>query len=686
MLHFGILPHHTSWDIFFSHLKFVIIDEMHTYRGVFGSHVANVLRRLKRIANFYGSAPQFILTSATIANPVELAEWLIEEKVLLIDDDGSAQARKSFLIYNPPLVNQELGIRRSALQEAVRLADDLFTYDIQTIIFGRSRRTVELVLSYLREHSSIPHDNHSVNLVRGYRSGYLPHHRREIERGLRDREVKIVVATNALELGIDIGEMGAIVMIGYPGTISATLQQAGRAGRSEMDAVAILIASPDPLDQFLANHPEYLFDRSPEKALINPDNLLILLNHLQCAAFELPFQSGESFGEADTATVNSILAYLSKQGILHNSNNLYYWSSEQYPAQNISLRSTTAENIILQLSDVPDTITTGRSRTIGQVDKISAMWMVHPHAIYLHEAETFLVNELDLEKNIAWLDQIKTEYYTEPSRETTIQLIDLIEDEPVRGSKKSFGEINITSQVVGFRKRKWYTHELLGTEELSLPPIELQTTGYWFSLLEKTIDQLRENEIWGSDPNDYGPDWKTQREAVRARDGYQCQVCGAMEEHQEHDVHHKIPFRNFSDHNLANQLDNLITLCRKCHLIAESRVRIRSGLAGLAFVLRHLAPLFLMCDVRDIGVHSDPKLPLTNGEPAVVIYDQIPAGIGFSQRLFEIHNELLARSYELVRLCECSDGCPSCVGPGGEEGSGGKQEALAILTCILPSK
>ncbi|HEX9074481.1 MAG TPA: DEAD/DEAH box helicase, partial [Anaerolineae bacterium] len=322
MVHTGILPHHTLWADFFRHLQFVVVDEMHAYRGVFGSHVANVLRRLKRVASFYGTSPQFILTSATIANPAELAERLVEEKVAVVDEDGAAKGQKHFLIYNPPVVNRALGIRRSALLESVRLAQGLMNYGIQTIVFARARRTVELILRYL---SNPAQDGQ----VRGYRSGYLPSQRREIERGLRQGDVRAVVATNALELGIDIGGMGAAVLVGYPGTVAATWQQAGRAGRGEETSLSVLVATADPLDQFLAHHPDYFFERSPERALANPDNLLILLQHLRCASFELPFRTGERFGRVDPSRVGEFLQFLVETGLVHHSGDKYFWMADQ---------------------------------------------------------------------------------------------------------------------------------------------------------------------------------------------------------------------------------------------------------------------------------------------------------------------------------------------------------------------
>jgi DEAD/DEAH box helicase domain-containing protein len=690
MLHIGILPHHTRWTEFFSRLRFVVIDEAHVYRGVFGSHVANLFRRLKRICQFYGCQPQFILTSATISNPQELASSLVETEVALVDRDGSGRGQKTFLMYNPPVIDQELGLRRSAMQESVRLAQDLIAYRIQTIIFGRSRRTVEMILSYLRqnmgESSNSSKDLHpkskksigntSMEAIRGYRSGYLPEKRREIERGLRQGQVRAVVATNALELGIDIGGMGAALLVGYPGTIAATWQQAGRAGRGSDRSLAVLVATADPLDQFLAAHPEYFFDRSPEQALINPDNPLILLDHLRCAAFELPFQEGETFGRIDTALLAEYLAVLEDQGMIHRSGQKFFWMSDQYPAQAISLRSASANPVRLQV------LQDERPIMIGQVDWESAHWMVHPDAIYLHEAESYLVKELDLEKHHAILERIDTDYYTLPRSETTVELIELNEYQDVRGGSKSQGELLVTSQVTGYKKMHWLTREPIDIQPLEMPAVELLTTGYWLALSEKTVDQLKESGLWNNQPNEYGPNWDIQRERARKRDGYRCQVCGAPEQGRAHHVHHKTPFRMFTSYIHANVLENLVTLCPECHRRVEAAVRVRSGLAGLAHVLGNLAPFFLMCDSSDLGVHSDPQSPLADGLPAVILFDQIPAGLGFSQRLFEIHAELIQRAFELVAACPCSDGCPSCVGPGGELGAGGKEETLAILSSL----
>jgi DEAD/DEAH box helicase domain-containing protein len=622
----------------------------------------------------------------------------------LIDNDGSARGPRHFLIYNPPIVDESLGLRKSSLLEGVRLAQDLITSNVQSVVFARSRRSVEMILRYLQGdltpdssiespligYESLPNPR---SVVRGYRSGYLPTQRREIEKGLRDGTVKTVIATNALELGIDIGGLGAAILVGYPGTVASARQQAGRAGRGLESAVAIMVASATPLDQFLAHHPEYFFERSPEQALVNPDHLLILLEHLRCAMFELPFQKGEGFGKLSSDIVDEYLQFLLSNNEAHLSNEKYYWMADQYPAANISLRSASPQGVVLQ------TTIDDRPMTIGTVDGESALWMVHPGAIYLHEAQSFFVRDLNLEEHVAYLKPIESEYYTEPLQSTEVTVLSTSAQAAVLGGDKSWGELQVTRQVTGFRKRRWYTHENLGEEPLELPPTDLQTTGYWVSLSEEAVTRLREAGVWSNDPNDYGPDWPRIRDRVRARDKYTCQVCGAVETNRQHEVHHKIPFRAFMGGNAkspdfalrdiarqqANRLDNLTTLCPTCHHKAEQNVRMKSGLSGLAYVLGNLAPLFLMCDSGDLGTHVEPVENKNFGQPTVVLYDSVPAGIGFSEKLFEMHDELIARAFELVSECECSDGCPSCVGPGGENGYGGKQEALEILKELTSS-
>jgi len=671
MLHMGILPHHTLWENLFKNLRFIVIDEIHIYRGIFGSHLANLIRRLKRIARFYGASPQFILTSATISNAADFASLLIEEPVDLIDHDGSPRGEKNYLLYNPPVVDPELGLRVGASTESVRLARDLLAYNVQTILFARARRTVERILMNLRYQEPFQSE-----AVHGYRSGYLPGERRQIEQRLRSGEAKAVIATNALELGIDIGGMDASVLVGYPGTIASTLQQFGRAGRRLEPALGILVASGNPLDQYLIQHPDYIFGRSPERALIDPDNLLILLQHLRCAAFELPFSKGEGFGKVPIEVFQQLVEFLAESGLVHSSGPKYYWMSDKYPADQVSLRSTDQAPIVLQSGEED------RATTIGQVDHVSARWMVHPGAIYLHEGRSYLVESLDLEGNRAQLKPVEVDYFTEPQRTVTFEKISEFKAAELPGANTTYGEILVTTQVKGFKRIRWFTNELLGFEPLDLPPTQLRTTACWLTLAESTQTALKELGLWRNDPNVYGPNWQQQRSLARQRDHYTCQVCGTVENGQSHQVHHKIPFRLFTSYLEANRLDNLITLCSTCHQKVEQNVRIRSGLSGLAYVLHQLAPLFLMCDYTDLGSAADSQSTLAEGEPAVVLYDEIPAGIGLSEHIFRIFPDLIQQAQDHVRACACKDGCPACVGPGGENGIGGKEESLAILAIL----
>ncbi len=675
MLHTGILPHHTRWAEFFRGLNFVIIDEIHVYRGVFGSHIANLIRRLKRIAAFYGSFPQFFLTSATIGNPDLLAERLIEEPVTVVNQDGSPHGTRHFLLYNPPIINPDLGIRASSVQECIRLVGDLLDMNIQTLLFARARRTVEMMLMYLRESRA-----EKSGELRAYRSGYLPGERREIERSLRQGTARAVVATNALELGIDIGSMDAVILVGYPGTIASTRQQAGRAGRKHGDALSVLVASANPLDQYLMQHPEFLFDRSPEQALINPDNLLILLQHLRCAAFELPFRKNDRFGSLPSGLLDSILSLLAESGEIHASEDRFFWMADSYPSQAVSLRSSSPHQVLLQVPAA------GSRRTIGEVDYESALWMVHPQAIYLQAGQMYEVKGLDLENNTADLKPVEVDYFTEARKTIDIEKLSLQRCEESLACTRHYGEVMVTTQVTGYRRIRWYTNEILGEGELDLPSTQLHTTGYWISLSPWTVDRMRETGLWKSDPNQYGPAWPTIRRLVLQRDNFTCQACGQLERDQPFHVHHKTPFRSFASAEQANQMENLVTLCPVCHKKAEASILIRSGLSGLSYVLQNLSPLFIMCDISDLGAHSDPLSPLAEKQPVVILYDMIPAGIGLSEALYDLHDDLLSRSLELVTNCSCHNGCPSCVGPAGINGVGGKEETLALLSFLCETK
>lgn len=672
MLHLSILPHHTLWAPFLENLRFVVLDEMHIYRGVFGSHVANVIRRLKRIFLFYGVSPQFVMTSATIANPQELAQNLVEEDVEVISRDGSPFGGRHFIIYNPPIVQEVLGVRASVREEAVRLLKTLAARDVQTLLFARSRRQVEMVLRELRE--KLPESRQT---IRGYRSGYLKQERREIESDLRQGKARIVVATNALELGIDIGSADAVVMAGYPGSIASTTQQAGRAGRRTEVSLAALIAAASPLDQFLVTHPEYLTDNSPEKALINPNNLLILLNHLKCSLFELPFGKQEGYGKVPLELIRELVELLLAANLSYASGDKYFWVADQYPSAAISLRSTSASTIQLQVRSG------GQTLLVGEVDQNSAFWLVHPDAIYLHEGQSYKVDELNIAENQALLSPVNVEYFTIPQTEVSIKEIEKKQSVDVPGGVKNYGEILVTSQVTGFKKISWNTYEILEKLPLEMPAQELRTVAYWLTLNAEHMADLQSAGLWKNDTNDYGPSWPRIRRLVRSRDQHTCQVCGRVEHDQEHHVHHITPFRNFTNPDLANQLDNLITLCPGCHQRAEASVRMRSGLSGLGYVLHHLAPLYLMCDINDLGSHVDPTSPLAEGNPAIVLYDMIPDGIGLAEAIFEIDSVLLESALDLVSVCQCLEGCPACVGPAGENGSGGKVETLALLRVYL---
>jgi DEAD/DEAH box helicase domain-containing protein len=651
MLHAGVLPHHPRWARLFENLRYIVIDELHAYRGVFGSHLANVLRRLQRICRHYGSNPTFICTSATIANPKALAEQLTEQPFELVAESGAPRGEKFFVLLNPPVVNQALGIRRSYLAEARRVALEFLRRNLQLIVFAQSRLATEILTTYLKDAFQGPPG--STEAVRGYRGGYLPLRRREIERGLREGDVRAVVSTNALELGIDIGALDVCVMAGYPGTIASTWQRAGRAGRRSGRSAAVLVASSAPLDQFIVRHPSYFFDASPEHALINPENLHVLLNHVKCAAFELPFQDGERFGRTPVST-EEVLQVLDEEGFVHAADGQWHWTHESYPADAISLRAITSDNFVIV--DV-----TEGSRVIGETDYTSALSTLHEKAIYILEGALFQVERLDIEGRKAYVRSVECDYYTDAITYTKVNVLEEAETslgelgsgragcpspadgddtqlaalgeralppgngstmvpdadvtipEPNR-SGRSHGDVHVVSRVVGFKKIRFYTNENVGSGDLDLPEQQMHTTSYWLTVPRTVLLEVP-----------YSPDDR------------------------------------------------------------------RDGVSGLAHAMVSIAQLLLMCDRRDLGLSVDtgtgeagvggrPAAPATGDADAhVYLYDNYPGGIGFSAPLFGMHDALLAQTQQLIASCPCEIGCPSCVGPVGDIGPRAKRVALDLL-------
>ncbi|QQE79488.1 DEAD/DEAH box helicase [Alicyclobacillus sp. SO9] len=481
MLHSAILPHHTKWLRLFENLRYVVIDEAHMYRGVFGSHVANVIRRLRRICSFYGSSPQFILSSATVANPSELARELIGEEAELVDRSGAPSGEKNIILYNPPIVQPQLGLRRGALREARMLGTRLLQEGISTIGFVRTRTQVEVLSSYWKRDVSqrIRHQ------VMGYRGGYLPNERRAIEKGLRNGEIKGVVSTNALELGVDIGSLEASISVGYPGSVASIRQQSGRAGRRSGLSVAIFIANASALDQYIIQHPEALLHASPEAARLYPDNLLILSDHVKCAAYELPFSRDEEFG---VETTTELLEYLAENRVLHLSRDgRYHWMSDALPSHGVSLRSAAQDNVV-----VIDT-SGGRPTAIGETDRFSALTMLHEEAIYLHQSKSYQVEKLDLENGKAFVRPVDSDYYTDAELAIKLNILDVLEQNQTDNHiSHHYGEVMVNAMPTLFKKIKFDTHENLGWGKIHLPEAELHTSGYWCSFQENSIAASRD--------------------------------------------------------------------------------------------------------------------------------------------------------------------------------------------------
>jgi DEAD/DEAH box helicase domain-containing protein len=637
MLHAGILPHHARWVRLFENLRFVVIDELHTYRGVFGSHLANVLRRLERVAAFYGSRPLYLCASATVGNPRELAGRLLGRPVQVIDQSGAPAGPRHFFFYNPPVVNPTLGVRRGAAGESVAWARRLLQEGISTIVFARSRLQVELVLSALRRDL----DPALAARVRGYRGGYLPRERRAIERGLREGTVRGIVSTNALELGIDVGALQAAVLCGYPGSIASTWQQAGRAGRRQEASLVVLVAGNHPLDQFLVTNPDYLLGQPPEAAFLNPENLYVLMGHLKCAAFELPFRVGEAFGPGPT---DEMLAFLAEERVLRQAGGAYHWMAEHFPAADTSLRGGDGNVVIV------DRTQAGAPRVVGEVDQWSAMLTVYEGAIYLHEGVQYQVETYDEPARKAYVRQVQVDYYTDADLAVHLKVLDVLRAEgaaappvqmpdaepqvlalrgpapapPSAGEEtaldagalgtagdaprilpagagpcgRAWGEVLVTAKATVFKKIRLETGENVGWGKIHLPERQIHTTAYWAS---------------------FPPD-------------------------------------------LEGRL---------------GRERLGGGLAGLARALVALAPLYLLCDAADLQALPQVRSPFS-GLPTIYLWEVHAGGVGLAEKAFEAHPHLWAAVAERVAGCACASGCPSCVGPGTDA----KAAGLEILAAV----
>ena len=637
MLHSGILPNHTGWAGLLRSLRYVVIDELHAYRGLFGSHLANVLRRLLRLCRFYGSNPTVICCSATIGNPGELAERLIGRRVTVVDRNGAPRAERHVWFWAPPLSDATLGVRRSAVLEARRLIAQLLRLDLQVIGFCRSRSSVEVLLSYLQQLH--PGGSGQAPSIRGYRGGYLPLERRAIEAGLRGGSVRAVVATNALELGVDIGGLDASVLVGYPGTLASTWQQLGRAGRRDSASLGVFIASDAPLDQFLLRHPEYLLETPPERGLVDPDNLLVLGSHLQAAAFELSFREGEAFGSAGSELTGTLLDCFAEDGLVHRSGSRYHWSADAFPAEAISLRRAAAGNVvIIDTSSDPGGPGQGpqgpwagsgggrpgsHGRVIGEVDQFSAPVLVHDDAIYLHEGRQYHVERLDWEEKRAYVHPVAVDHYTLAETRQTVRVLERFAGPVGERVRRSHGEVRVSRLANLYKKVRFLTHENIGSGPIHLPEQDLHTTAVWAAFRPEALSGL-------------------------------------------------------------------------------SPVELEAGLVGASRALHAAACLLCMCDPRDLGTHvelrtqagpgadrpapaalgpPDPGEPQefaagwrpaavptpaddeAVGWPAVYLYDATPGGVGLAPACFDRFAELVRSATELTAGCGCATGCPSCVGP-----------------------
>ncbi len=578
MLHAGVLPNHPKWIKFLRNLKYVVIDELHMYRGIFGSHMTNLVRRLKRIAAFYGSDPVFICCSATIGNPGELASRIVEKEMILIDRNGAPSGEKHLILYNPPLVDRVQGIRRGVVHESRRIALRFLRAGVKTIVFSRSRVRTELIASYInRSLANVYNENERIR-VEAYRGGYLPNERRLIERGLRDGTIHGVVSTNALELGIDIGGLDAAVLGGYPGSVASAWQQAGRAGRRTTVSLAVIVASAAPIDQYIVKHPEYFLGKAPENGFVDPNNVYVLTDHLKCAVFELPYRGRDGFPEGTEA----ILDYLEESGVVRKTGDAYYWADRSYPAEEISLRSATSDNVV-----IVDT-TGGRHDVIGEMDRPSAKEMIFDNAIYIHRGNQYVVTQLDLENRRCYVEDTDSNYFTDALVKRDIKVLEEDEQHETAGCRVVVGDVLVRTQVAKFKKIRYGTHENIGYGDISLPEEEMHTRSI---VLLFAPDTGSGSAVASLDETEIGP-----------------------------------------------------------------------ALSRIGTLVRNVAPVFLLCDPRDIGVAERVRDPHF-GVPALYVYDSYPGGSGLSEAFLQRIGKILTASLELLHGCPCDEGCPSCVGP-----------------------
>jgi DEAD/DEAH box helicase domain-containing protein len=637
MLHTGILPHHATWARTLQNLRFIVVDEMHVYRGVFGSHVANVLRRLLRVAAFHGSRPQIIGATATIANPRAHAARLFgvrEDELEMLGESGAPQGERRMFLFNPPVVNAELGVRASYVKQATMLAADLVRARVPTIVFGQSRNSVEVMLRYLRErvcnasHGSARGEKTtpiSPQQIMAYRGGYLPEERRDIERRLRAGEILAVVATNALELGIDIGDLDAVICAGYPGSVAALMQRFGRAGRRGAQSIGVLVACSAPLDQYLAREPKAAFGAPVEEARIDPDNVEILIQHLKCAAFEMPFRVGEAFGSLGGEETADALGFLRSHGVLHEARGTYHWAADAYPANDVSLRSVGWDNVVVV--DVsgsekvdPHRGEALRGKTLAEMDWRGAHTMLHEQAIYQHDGETYQVERFDQENRKAFVRKVEPDYYTTAMTHTQVSIL----EESATGSlvehlrpapelaewPSGWGEVSIVEKVVGYKKIKFFTHENAGYGDVRLPEMQMHTSAFWLTVPEAVVATV--------------------------------------------------------EHGRSAAID---------------------ALRGIGRALETVATLALMCDPRDLGTamgDAGSNAPDAGYSPTLFLYEHVPGGTGLSERIFAQREALLARAMRLIASCDCEGGCPACVGPGDFGGPvSRKSVALEMLRGIV---